>query len=59
MVLQIGETKVDTEITIDKLYSNFPELEKAGAKFASIPCRSVQGSEGVLYIRYRVQRLIG
>ena len=43
MVLQFGEIKVNQEITIQEIYTRFPALESSGAKFASIPCRSVKG----------------
>jgi len=53
MVLQIGEDFVNCEIDLPKLYSCYPDLASTGSKFASIPCRSVQGSDGVLYIRQK------
>ena len=54
MVLQINNSKIDTEITIDKFYSEFPDFVNTGSKFASTPCRSINGgSEGVLYIRQK------
>ena len=43
-----------TEITLDQIYSSFPDFVVSGTKFASTPCRSVDGgSEGVLYIRQK------
>ena len=54
MVLQINNSKIDTEITIDKFYSEFPDFVNTGSKFASTPCRSINGgAEGVLYIRQK------
>ena len=42
MVLQIGDKFVDGKIDLPNLYSRHPELVSSGAKFASIPCRSLQ-----------------
>ena len=53
MVLVIGDSKINREITIDELYNNFPKLSTDGAKFASTPIREVNGSDGVLYIRQK------
>jgi len=56
MVLLIQGFKygAQTEITLDQIYSSFPDFVVSGTKFASTPCRSVDGgSEGVLYIRQK------
>ena len=53
MVLYIGDSKINREIALDELYAKFPDLARAGSKFASTPCRSVTGSDGVLYIRQK------
>lgn len=54
MVLKIGQNSVSCqEIALGELYASFPDLVSAGAKFATIPCRSIQGSDGVLYIRQK------
>lgn len=53
MVLEFENTKIHSEIDLPELYSTWPELASHGSKFASIPCRSVSGSEGVAYVRQR------
>lgn len=56
MVLKIEDTFIynkSSEISTDYLYSNFPSVAEKGKKFARQNCRSVQGSEGVAYIRQK------
>lgn len=54
MVLLINNSKIDTEITLENFYSEFPDFVETGNKFASTPCRSINGgAEGVLYIRQK------
>ncbi len=53
MVLQVEGFKINYELDLPTLYSNFPNLAVNGSKFASIPCRSFNGSDAVLYIRQK------
>lgn len=53
MVLEFEDKTINSEITLPELYSTWPELAASGSRFASIPCRSVSGSEGVAYVRQR------
>ena len=58
MVLKVGQYYLgnsgsDQPLTLAQLYSGFPDLASDGAKFASIPYRSVQGSDGVMYVRQK------
>ena len=56
MVLKIGDIFIynkNSDISTDYLYNNFPQLAEYGKHFAKQNCRSVQGSEGVAYIRQR------
>ena len=57
MVLKVGQYYLGNSgsepLTLAQLYSGFPDLASNGAKFASIPYRSVQGSDGVMYVRQK------
>ena len=56
MVLKIEDTFIyhkNSDISTDYLYSKFPQIAEKGKNFAKQNCRSVQGSEGVAYIRQR------
>jgi hypothetical protein len=53
MVLLFGNTTIKSEISLPELYSAFPDLATSGHKFAGTPCRSISGSDGVLYIRQK------
>ena len=54
MVLKIEDTFIyNCDISTDYLYSNFPQVVEKGKNFAKQNCRSVQGSEGVAYIRQK------